>query len=108
VQETIPARHWTRSPWVRGLAALNVALLGLVGVVALGPVATAQNEAPRRPVGEYMVVGGQDRAQNVSLLYIIDANNEEMVILQWDDSRNQLNGIGYRNLKDDAQRRGGR
>lgn len=108
-ETTVGARHWSMSPRVRVLAAVNAGLALAIAGVALGPTATAQDDvAARRPQGDYTIVGGQDRAQNVNLVYVVDATNEEMITLQWDDSRRVLRGVGFRSLKDDVQRKGNR
>ncbi|MAY74836.1 MAG: hypothetical protein CMJ31_09030 [Phycisphaerae bacterium] len=95
------ARRWTRSPRVRALAALNLALL-LVGAVVLGaPEAIAQNAG--RPAGSYIITGSRPVAQGAgNVVYIIDAINEELVALRWNDGRKNFEGVGYRNLAADA------
>lgn len=96
----------------RGVAALvvvNAVLLGLLAVVEFGPVATAQpgvqDPAAARPRGKYTLVGGAVQTGNANAVYIIDSSNQEMVVLQWEDGRNVLKGVGYRDLEADTQGR---
>lgn len=88
-----------RSP-ARALVALNACLLVALGAVTFAPRATAQNEPPRSR-GDYAVVGGEVTGSNTNGIYIVDAANREMIALLWDESRRQLNGIGYRDLTGD-------
>jgi hypothetical protein len=95
-------RHRRRA----GLIALNAALLTLLGVVTLSTNATAQNDQ-RRARGEYTMVAGELLGLNNEAVYIIDAANNEMLGLYWEQSRRTLQPIGYRNLEFDAQQQGG-
>ncbi|USN97904.1 MAG: hypothetical protein H6810_06830 [Phycisphaeraceae bacterium] len=91
----------------RGLAplvALNAALLAGLGLVEFGPVAWAQPETSR-PRGEYTLVGGEIQTGNSNAVYIIDSVNQEMIVLRWEDGRNILTGIGYRDLDADSKSR---
>lgn len=79
---------------------LNAALLLVLGAVTFAPSAGAQSDSSR-PRGEYSVVGGEVTGSNTNGIYIVDSANRELVALLWDDSRRQLNGIGYRDLATD-------
>ena len=83
------------------LVAMNMALLLVLGVVTLAPAADAQQA--QRPRGEYMVLGGQMTGAPTSAVHVIDTSNQEMVTLRWDQSNKVFEGIGYRNLRLDAQ-----
>lgn len=83
------------------LVAVNAALLLALGVVSLAPSATAQQG--QRPRGEYMVLGGQMTGSPTNAVHVIDTSNQEMVTLRWDQSSKAFEGIGYRNLRLDAQ-----
>ncbi|RMH27470.1 MAG: hypothetical protein D6692_07625 [Planctomycetota bacterium] len=86
----------------RPLIALNAALLLAFGAVTLDPHATAQNtQTIQRPRGEYTLLGGAVTGSNANAIYVIDAANNEMVAMLWDDSRRQLTGFGYRDLNND-------
>ncbi|MGD1914617.1 MAG: hypothetical protein ACFCBV_00300 [Phycisphaerales bacterium] len=90
------------------LVAANVALLLVLGVVTLAPTADAQQS--QRPRGEYIVLGGQMTGAPTSAVHVIDTSNQEMVTLRWDQANKAFQGIGYSNLRLDAQtgRGGGR
>lgn len=93
---------------VRGLLALNGALLGVLALIALGSAASGSEQPGARARGEYTMVSGQIKFGNSSGIWIIDAANQELVAVRWDDSRNALTGIDYRNLAADQARRPGR
>ena len=90
---------------VGGLIALNLGLLGVLGLVSLGPSASAQPSAtqPTRARGDYTMVAGAIRAGNASAIWLLDKANQEMVVVRWDEGRKNLEGVGYRNLIDDAK-----
>jgi hypothetical protein len=50
-----------------------------------------------------MVLGGQMTGSPSSAVHVIDTSNQELVTLKWDQSRQAFEGIGYRNLRLDAQ-----
>lgn len=83
------------------LVALNAAMLLALGVVTLAPAATAQQA--QRPRGEYLLLGGQMTGSPSSGVHVIDTSNQEMITLKWDQSRQAFDGLGYRNLRQDAQ-----
>jgi hypothetical protein len=83
------------------LIGLNVALLLVFGAVSIAPTATAQQA--QRPRGEYMLLGGQMTGSPSSAVHVVDTSNQEMVTLKWDQSRQAFEGIGFRNLRQDAQ-----
>ena len=87
-----------------GLLALNAALIAAMAVVTLAPVADAQ---ARRARGEYTMVAGQVQGMTEAAIYIIDSNNAELVAVRWDQSRQQLAPIGFRDLNADSKRPGG-
>ena len=101
------AQGGARRRGVFSLVIANAALLGLLAFVEFGPVATAQparGDAPR-PRGQYTLVGGNVQTGSANAVWVVDSANQEMVVLQWEDGRNILQGVGYRNLNDDAQGR---
>jgi len=91
------------------LVGLNAVLLGVLAFVEFGPLATAQPADPAagtpRSRGEYMLVGGEIQTGNSNAVYVIDSVNQEMIVLRWEDGRNVLSGIGYRDLNADLQAR---
>jgi hypothetical protein len=94
------------------LVALNVALLAILVVVTVtgSRPATAQPPAPGSPPGsqptrgrgEYTMVCGKYAGATSSAVYIVDAANQEIVVLGWDRASNRLTPIGFRSLTDDA------
>ncbi len=91
----------TRSVKIRGAVIVNAALLALLAAVSLGPRAEAQR-ASGRARGDYTMVAGKIMGGNASVVYVLDANNQEMVALRWNESDKSLEGIGYRDLAADA------
>ncbi len=79
--------------------------------IALAAVAVpARGVQPAsRARGQYTMVAGELRGGGeASGIYIIDSINEEIVVLRWNDSRNQLDGLDYRSLEADAASQGDR
>ncbi len=87
-----------------GLIALNVALLGGLGLVSLAPFADAQGTPGQinRARGDYAVVGGATIGGVSGVIYVLDTANRELIALGWNDSTKSLEGIGYRDLSRDA------
>ncbi len=87
----------------RGLIALNLALLGGLGLVTFAPGAVAQLGGPvTRVRGEYSIVGGASIGGVSSVVYVLDTTNRELIALNWNDSTKSLDGVGYRDLSVDA------
>jgi len=95
----------TRRSW---LVATNLALA--VGVaVAVWAVPARGVQPANRARGQYSMVAGEMRGGGeASGIYVIDSINEEIVVLRWNDSRKQLDGLDYRDLKHDAAQGGER
>lgn len=91
----------------RGLIALNVGLLALVGALTLAPHAGAQRAGARAP-GDYTMVSGRIVGGSTNVVYILDANNQEMVAVRWNPTTKSLDGVGFRDLSADAQMQPGR
>ncbi len=92
---------------VQALLALNLGLLGVLAFVSLAPEAGGQ-PAGGRARGDYTMVAGPIRTGNASAIWILDAANQELAIVRYSDSKGQLEGIGFRDLAVDSQRRPGR
>lgn len=93
------------------LVIVNVVLFGVLAFVEFGPVAVAQPgmvDPAARPRGAYTLVGGRVQTGNANAVWVIDSANQEMVVLQWEDGRNVLKGVGYRDLEEDAMERSNR
>lgn len=89
------SRHGTS---LRGLLLLNAAMLAVLAVVTFAPNADAQNRAR----GDYTMVSGPVPAMSGSAVYIVDTINQEMMVIAFSQSSKRLEGIGYRNLAQDA------
>jgi len=89
----------------RGLVALNAVLLLMLAAVTLTPLATAQGPMgqanPSRVPGDYMVVAGEILGSSSNTIYVLDTVNREMVALNWNDSTNSVEGVGFRDLVQD-------
>jgi hypothetical protein len=90
---------------MRGLLALNVALLACLALVTASSRVTAQQPAARAP-GDYKVISGEVLGQTAHAVYLVDATNQEVVAVYWDQSRRRLAPIGYRDLAADALQAG--
>lgn len=100
----------------RRLIGLNLSLLLALGVVTIlatsTPRAAAQpregsSPASTRGRGEYTLVSGRIGSSD-SVIYITDAQNQELLALTWDKNRNELDVLGHRKLSSDAMFRQGR
>ncbi|MDX2115158.1 MAG: hypothetical protein SFZ24_05980 [Planctomycetota bacterium] len=89
----------------RGLIALNAALVLVLLVVTLSPGASAQ-ERRQRPRGQYTMVDGRSNGVTESIIYVVDAANQEMVALRWDNGQTRIVPLDYADLGAEAQRRG--
>ena len=85
-------------PNLRSLLAINAALLGLLALVSFAPAVGAQG----RGRGDYTMVGGGANGTNSAIVYIIDAANQEMIAATFNVNTRVLDGVGYRNLAQDA------
>ncbi|HMN42618.1 MAG TPA: hypothetical protein PKE29_17390 [Phycisphaerales bacterium] len=93
------------------LLALNAALLAAIAVTTLtgSRPADAQTAAPKpgepgaRLRGEYTMIAGKFQGGTASVIYIIDAANQDLVAINWDRSNNRPNPLGHRSLLDDAR-----
>lgn len=100
--ERPPARSVPSKSLV-GLVALNAALALALLLVEFAPLASAQlGPVPSRPRGDYTLIGGEIQTGNSNAIYVIDSVNQDMIVLRWEDGRNVLNGVGYRDLDADA------
>jgi hypothetical protein len=91
----------------RGLIILNVALLMLLAAVTLAPSSHAQRGGGRAR-GEYTMVSGKITGSSSHAVYVVDSSNQDMVIVRWNESSKSLDGIGYRDIKEDANLSPGR
>lgn len=92
----------------RWLLATNLALATGVAIAAAGLPAGGAQPASRAH-GQYTMVAGEvELPGEASAVYVVDSVNQEMIAIRWNDSRQQLDWIDYRNLAADVVRRPGR
>lgn len=92
---------------LRGAMVVNGVLLALLGAVTLAPRADAQRGSGRAR-GDYTMVSGRIQGGNSNVVYVLDAANQELIGLRWNESSKALEGVGYRDLQADAQAEIGR
>lgn len=88
---------------MRGLLMLNAVLVVCLALVTFSSSVTAQQQAAQRAPGDYTMVDGEVQGQTAAAIYIVDATNQEVVAVFWDQSRHRLQPIGYRDLAADAK-----
>lgn len=95
----------------RRLIGLNIALLIGLAIVTLASTPRlfaqnqfGQNQPALRPRGEYTMVSGRYQGSTTSAVYILDAANQELVVLDWNRDKKRFEPIGMRRLTDDSQR----
>ncbi len=100
----------------RALAGLNIGLLLALVAVALAPGARgggiAGASAQPRTRGQYVMVSGRidgatRNGASGDALYIVDSSNQDMIALRWNAGTRTLEGMGYRDLAEDARSSGG-
>jgi hypothetical protein len=82
---------------LRGLLALNAALLAVLGAVTFGPSAGAQ----ARSRGDYTMAAGRSNGAQSGIVYIVDTVNQELIAITFDPNNKRVDGVGYRNLAAD-------
>jgi hypothetical protein len=98
-----------------GLVALNAVLAAvLAGLFMVPAPAGAQptlgtpGGGAARARGTYTMLAGRPRSGSGSVVYVIDSVNQETITLKWNESRNVLEGLGYRNMSRDLGQATGR
>ncbi|MCE7974277.1 MAG: hypothetical protein DYG92_08160 [Leptolyngbya sp. PLA1] len=93
-----------------GLIILNLALAATLIVLAVASRADAQNASgpPARARGEYTLVAGKSNSGGSDVVYVVDASNQEIVALKWDQSRQAMTAVGYRAMGADQRQTPGR
>ena len=82
---------------------LNSALLGALALVSLSPNAPAIADGQSAARGEYVAISGSIAGTKTPVIWVVNQASQELVAFQYEEQRNQLVGIGYRNLNNDAQ-----
>lgn len=85
------------------LITLNIALVGALAAVMFVGDAFAR-QGSNRPRGEYTLVGGESQGIAESVIWIVDATNQELLVLRWQQSDKSLKGVGFRDLAEDSRR----
>ena len=90
----------------RALIMLNGTLLGVLALAVLAPLggAAAQPDGKSRGRGNYTMVGGEYTGGSSNAIFIVDAQNQEMVAVFWSQNQKSLMPLGYRDLAEDARR----
>jgi hypothetical protein len=88
----------------RGLLGVNLALLIALAVVSIlpEPDASVAAQPAGRGRGDYTLVSGRSQGSTASTIYILDAVNQELIAVRWNDSRRMLEGLDYRDLGGDT------
>jgi len=86
---------------IGGLIGLNALLVLCLVAVTFAPAVTAQQ--PLRDPGDYTMIAGDVQGQTYSVIYIVDAMNQELVAVSWDGSRQHMRPVGYRDLAGDTK-----
>ena len=84
---------------LRGLLAINAALLMVMAIVTFAPSAGAQAGRAR---GEYLMVSGYINGSEPQVVFIVDAINQQMVAVRYRQDLKVLEGVSARNLRTDA------
>lgn len=85
------------------LVLLNSALLGALALVSLSPNAPAVADGQSAARGEYVAISGSIAGTKTPVIWVVNQASQELVAFQYEEQRNQLVGIGYRNLNNDAK-----
>jgi len=97
---------------VKEMLVLNAVLACvLAATLASRTSANAQQDGQpqeRRARGEYTMVSGRTNQGGPQAVWLIDSANQELVVLRWDQTKQNLVGSGYRNLAADAKLSPGR
>lgn len=84
-----------------GAIVLNV-VLGFVVATKYWPTRAHAQAASGRARGEYTMTTGKSNVGGPDVICVLDAANQEMLFLRWDQSKQQLMAQGYRSLTHDA------
>ena len=88
---------------IGSLVLLNSALLGALALVSLSPNAPAVADGQSAARGEYVAISGSIAGTKTPVIWVVNQASQELVAFQYEEQRNQLVGIGYRNLNNDAK-----
>ena len=91
----------------RVLIGVNLALLASVLALHWASSPGVAQDQPRGR-GSYLMVGGEIQGGNSNAIYVLDTANEELVALRWNQSRSQLELLGFSDTRRDADQEAGR
>ena len=85
-----------------GVIALNVLLVAVFTVIVFVPTSDAQPEIITPPTN-YLAVPSEASGMSTGVVYIVSTSQQEMVAVAWNQNRNKIMTLGYRNIAADAQ-----
>jgi hypothetical protein len=80
---------------------LNV-VLGSIVTAKYWPTRAEAQAGKARARGDYTMTTGKSNVGGPDVICVLDAANQEMLFLRWDQSKQQLMAQGYRSLSQDA------
>jgi len=84
-----------------GVIALNVLLVTVLTVIVFVPTSDAQNTL--REGTSYVAISAVASGINTGVVYIMNTSQQELVAVAWNQNRNKIMTLGYRNIAVDAQ-----
>ena len=84
-----------------GVLALNVLLVAILTVIVLVPTSEAQNTSIAQ--NSYLAIPTVASGMSTGAVYIVSTSQQEMVAVAWNQNRNKIVTLGYRNIAVDAQ-----
>ncbi len=91
-------------PTLSLLVTLNVVLLAALALVWHDQQQPAQARAQFGGGGNFTMVAGDIRQGDEDVIYIIDQDNGNIAAIQFNGPRDELRGVGVRDLKADIKR----
>lgn len=93
----------------RGLLVATNIMLGAGLALSVWATRADAVQQATRARGQYTMVSGEIQGGgDASAIYITDSVNQEMVALRWNNSRKELDGLGFRDLDADLNAQPGR
>jgi hypothetical protein len=84
-----------------GVVALNIFLVLILGAVVFVPTTNAQQ--PPVNDGRYIAIPSTANGLTTGAVYILDTIKRELVAVAWNQNKNRIMSLGYRNLLRDAE-----
>lgn len=91
-----------------GVIALNVLLIAVLTAIVFVPTSDAQQAQPSSytpptATPAYLAVPSVASGMSTGVVYIMNTVQREMVAVAWNQNRNKIMTLGYRNIAADAQ-----